>query len=137
MTRVALLVSIFVACDGGDRREAASVAEAVGRFHRAENEGKPAAASALRAVPCSAADVCRTRDLCLVAADSWAKAVVLKDEVARSIDAMEKGTLGKDTPEARALPGKLEEAEKLLSEGHRRLAECDEAVFALKRKHGL
>jgi hypothetical protein len=132
-----LLLVACVACEGGERREAGSVVVAVQRFHQADNAGKPAAAEALRAVPCSAADVCQTRDLCLVAADSWAKAVILKDTVGRAIDLIEKGILAKDAPEAQALPDKLENAERLLKEGHARLAECDDAVAALKRKHRL
>ena len=137
MKRWAPIAVLLLACDSGERREAESLVVAVRRFHEAENSGKPAATEALRAVPCSAADVCRTRDLCLAAADAWSKAVILKDEAARAIDRIEKGELAKDTPEAKALPEKLEKASTLLTEGHARLAECDDAVMALKRKHRL
>lgn len=133
MRRLALVA--LLACDASAHREAESVAIAVERFRQADVAGKPAAAEALRAVPCSVPDICSTRDVCIAAADAWAKAIVLKEEVGRAIDRLEKGTLAKDAPEAQGLVEKLEEAQKQLDAGQARLGECDEAVTAMRRKH--
>jgi hypothetical protein len=43
----------------------------------------------------------------------------------------------RDTPEARALPGKLDEAESLLNEGFAKLPACDAQLMALKRSYGI
>ena len=125
----------LIACESADRAEAQRVVAAVDRFRQAQNPDKPAAADALRAVPCSAPDVCRTRDACLATADTWGRAIRLKSEVEKGLDALEKGTLSKDSPEAKALPKKLDEAEALLKQGHDALQGCDDQVMALKRKH--
>lgn len=137
MKRALALVVLLVACDSGERREAAVLAQAVERFHIAENPQKPSAVEALRAVPCSAAEVCRARDACLAAAEPTAKALRLKSEVEKGLAALEKGALAKDSPEARALPAKLDEAETLLKEGFQALPACDDQVAALKKKHRL
>ena len=42
----------------------------------------------------------------------------------------------KDAPEARALAGKLDEAETLLREGFAALPPCDEQIMGLKKKYG-
>jgi len=125
----------LVACESSERRDAESVLAAIGRFRTADNAAIPAAVDALKATPCTAPDACRTRDACLAAGEPTAKALRLKAEVERGLDALEKGTLAKDSPEAQDMPRKLEEAEELLNEGRAALAECDEQVRALKRKH--
>jgi hypothetical protein len=128
---------VLAACDAGERRDAEGVVAAVERFRRAENADKPRAVEALRGARCSGADVCRARDACLASAEPTAKALRLKDEVEKSLKAVEQGTLAKDSPEARSLVAKLDEAEALLNEGHDRLGACDEQMSALKRKHRL
>lgn len=135
MRRVALLCLFLSACGSGERREASMLAQAVERFHVADNAQKPAAVQALRAVRCAAPEVCRARDACLAAAEPTAKALRLKSEVEQGLSALEKGALQKESPEARALPQKLDDAESLLKEGFRGLPACDDQVAALKRKH--
>lgn len=141
MTRAAILLGAalaagagVVACDSGERREAAVLVSAVERFRMADNANKPATVDALRAVPCSAADVCRARDACLASAEATAKALKLKSDVEQGLSAIEKGTLSKESPEARALPQKLDDAEMLLKEGFQELPKCEEQVSALKRR---
>jgi hypothetical protein len=125
------------ACDGADRRDAETVLAAVTRFRSADNASTPAMVEALKATPCTAPDACRTRDVCAATGDATARALRLKGEVEKALGALEKGTLAKDSPEAAALPKKLDEAEKLLGQGHDGLARCDEEVQALRRKHRL
>jgi hypothetical protein len=130
-----VVVAAVLACESPERAEAQRVVAAVDRFRQAQNPDKPTAADALRAVPCSAPDVCRTRDTCLLTADTWGRAIRLKSEVEKGLDAVEKGTLSKDSDEAKALPKKLDEAEALLKQGHDNLQPCDDQVMALRRKH--
>lgn len=133
---VAVAVSVLLpACDAGARQEAAQVVEAVDRFRKAENAGKPAAVEAIRAVKCSATDVCKARDACLASAEATAKAMRLKSEVEQGLSGIEKDAAPRDSSEARALPAKLDEAEALLKEGFSLLPACDDEIMALKRRH--
>lgn len=134
--RFVVLVAVLVAgCDSVERTEAKSVTDAVERFRRAENAEKPATIVSLRAARCSAADVCRARDACLASADATSKALVLKNDVEQSMAKLERGELAKDSPEAQGLLGKLDEAEKLLTQGHELLGPCDDQIMGLKRKY--
>jgi hypothetical protein len=127
---------ILVACDG-DRPDAERVITAVDRYRRAENPEKPARADDLRATPCSAADVCRAKEACLASAEPTAKALRLKQEVEKTLGAVERGELPQDSPEARALPKKLDDAEAFLKDGFDHLTSCDAEIIALRRKHRL
>jgi hypothetical protein len=126
---------VLAGCSTGARQEAAQVVEAVDRFRKADNPGKPAAAEALRAVKCSASDVCQARDACLASAEATAKAMRLKSEVEQGLDQVEKDAMPRDSADARALPAKLDEAEALLKEGFSLLPACDDRIMALKRRH--
>lgn len=128
-------LAVFPACESGARQEAAQLIEAVDRFRKAENPGKPAALEALRAVKCSAADVCKARDACLASAEATAKAMRLKSEVEQGLVAVEKDAMPRDSDGARALPAKLDEAEALLKEGFSLLPACDDQIMDLKRRH--
>ena len=132
---ILLGTSMYCACDSGARQEARQVVEAVDRFRKADNAGKPAQVESLRAVKCSSLDVCKTRDACLASAEATAKALRLKSEVEQGLTAVEKGTLSRDSEAARALPAKLDEAEALLKEGFAALQPCDDQIMALKRRH--
>ena len=72
---------------------------------------------------------------CIASGEATAGALRLKNEVEKSLDALEKGKITKDSPEAQDLPKKLDEAEVLLKKGHSSLAACDELAAALKRRH--
>jgi hypothetical protein len=50
---------------------------------------------------------------------------------------LEKGALAKDSPEASALPGKLDEAEKLLQDGRAKMATCDARLTDLHIDFGV
>ncbi|MBX3218044.1 MAG: hypothetical protein KF850_38920 [Labilithrix sp.] len=128
-------VLVLAACESAERREAHSVVVAVARFRSADHASTPAMVEALKATPCSAPDVCKTRDDCAGSGEATARALRLKSEVEKGLAALENGTLDKGSPEAKALPTKLDEAEVLLKQGHEGLAQCDDDVQALKRKH--
>jgi hypothetical protein len=127
--------ALLVGCDGEERRDAESLVAAVGRFRAADLSSTPAMVDALRATPCRAAEVCAAKDTCLVAGDALSRSLTLKAEVAKGLSAVEKGTLPRDSAEAKAMPAKLDEAEVLLKKGYDGLPACDDQVRALKRKH--
>lgn len=136
--RVALVLvlgAVSIACDGAERRDAEGVVLSVTRLRGADFAATPAMVEALRATPCVAVDVCKAREVCLAAGDDVTKGLRLKSEVESGLVSLEKGTLRREAPEARALPQKLEEAEALIQRGRAALPACDEHVQALKRKH--
>ena len=134
--RATLLLTLTLAgCTPGAKQEAAQVVEAVDRFRKADNAAKPATVETLRAVKCSASDVCKARDACLASAEATSKALRLKSEVEQGLSAIEKDAMPRDSSEARALPAKLDEAESLLKEGFAALPACDDQIMALKRKY--
>lgn len=142
MTRAALLLAIslavaLAACEGSARQEADSVVRATERFRRAENADKPAIIHDLRATRCSAADVCRARKECLAYAEPTVQALLLKTEVQSALGRLEKDAMAKDSDEAKALPQKLDDAERLLKAGIDHLGTCDAEIQALRRTHRL
>ena len=119
------------------KREAAELVAAVDRFHRAENADKPAREKAIEAVVCADEEVCEAKRLCEAATKDTAAGLLLKAEVERGLAALEKGSLQKTDPEAQALSGKLDEAGRLLGEGHVRMPACDDKILDLRRRYAL
>jgi hypothetical protein len=132
---IAVATAAAAACTPAGKQEAAQVVEAMDRFRKADNVAKPATVETLRAVKCTAQDVCKTRDACLASAEATSKALKLKSEVEQGLSAVEKGTMPKESPQAQALGGKLDEAENLLKEGFAALPACDDQIMALKRTY--
>ena len=124
---------VLLACEGGERREAERLADAIVRFRHASNAEEPATAADLRKVSCTTEDVCRTRDTCLVAADGIAKALRLKNEVEKGIADLDAGKLSLD--DAQSLPQKLDEADRVLKDGYTALPACDTQLAALKKRY--
>ncbi|AKV03321.1 hypothetical protein AKJ09_09984 [Labilithrix luteola] len=137
ITLAGLAGLLLVGCDGGERREAEAVTQVVERFRRADNREKPAAVEALRAAKCSTPDVCHARDICLASAEPTSKALRLSSEVEQGLSAVERDAMPRDSAEAKALPGKLDEAESLLKEGEKAMPACADAMMDLKRKYRL
>lgn len=97
---------------------------------------KAARARAVSEVACSDARVCDVKAECVAAVDATTRALALKDEVAARVGDIEHGTLDRGSPEAQALPGKLDEAEKLLKEGRDHMRLCDEKLANLRLQVG-
>ena len=97
---------------------------------------KVARARAVGEVACSDARVCDAKADCVAAVDATTRALALKDEVAARVGDIERGTLDRGSPEAQALPGKLDEAERLLKEGRDRMRLCDQKLANLRVEVG-
>jgi hypothetical protein len=136
-TLVLACVAMLLACAGSAKREASILVAAVDRYRRADSTSKPSEAQVVAAVACTDAKVCEAKRACLAALDPTARALALKDEVARRVTDLQEKRLGPDSPEARALPGKLDEAEKLLREGRAKMPDCEKLLTDLQVDYGV
>ncbi len=134
---LALGAPSLVACTGAGKHEAASLVNAVDAFRHAPGPAKALRGKAVSDLACSDAKVCDAKQACVAAIEPTVRALTLKDEVAARVAAIEKGTLAKDSPEAQALPGKLDEAEKLLTDGRARMQGCDAKLTDLHVDFGV
>jgi hypothetical protein len=137
-TTVAMLGCAYAlaACDGGARREATTLTDAVDRYRRASDASKAAARDAVAAVACTDSRVCDAKQACVAAIEPTTRALALKDEVSRRLGDLEQKRLAPDSPEAQALPGKLDEAELLLKDGRAKMAICDARLTDLRVAFG-
>jgi hypothetical protein len=132
----ALAVSLL-ACGNGAKREAAGLTEAVDRFRHASGASSTPAAQAVDAFACSDPKVCVAKQACVAAIDPTAKALALKDEVGARLADIEAGKIGPDSPEAQALPGQLDDASRLLREGHEKMDDCERRLADLRLAYHL
>jgi len=120
-----------------EKTEAANLQRALERYRQADNLLRPSAAEALAATPCTAKDVCEAKEACVASSAPTARALNLKREVERGLADIESGKLSPAAPEAKALPGKLDEASALVDQGQKALQGCDEKMLAVRRHYGL
>jgi hypothetical protein len=135
--RLALVCALLAAaCTPSAKGETSALSSAVDRWRRAEGPGKETAGRAVGAVACSERQVCEARQACVAAIEPTARALALKDEVTARLAEVEGKRLAPDSPEARALPEKLDEAQRLLEEGRAHMADCDAKLAALQVAFG-
>jgi hypothetical protein len=132
-----VLLLVAAACAPPAKHETAALAAAVDRFRRADNASKADLAATTAAVPCTDPAVCAAKDACVAAMGPTARALVLKDDVARKLDDIEHGKLSADSPEAKSLAAKLDEAEKLLAEGRAKWSSCERSLGELRIQYGV
>jgi hypothetical protein len=125
-------VALLAGCESARDREAASLATAVERFRQADNLERPQRVEPVKAVACTAPEVCAAKAACLKGIEPTVKALALKAEVERGLADLKSGTLAPDSPEAAAMPKKLDEAEALLKEGKAAMDRCDQALGDLR-----
>jgi hypothetical protein len=130
---IPLAVLVLSACTGSAKREAAALTEAVDRFSRSSSTAQ---AQAVDSVPCTDERVCEAKRVCMEAVDPTAHALALKDEVSQRLTDLEAARLAPDSAVAQELPGKLDEASHLLTEGHSKMRECDTKLTDLKLTYG-
>ena len=132
-----LLVALVGGCSGAGKREAASLVDAVDRYRRADAASRESLGRGVSDVECTDARVCDARQACVAAIDPTVRALALKDEVARGIADLEQKRMAPDSPEAKALPAKLDEAERLLKDGRSKMATCDARLTDLRAAFGV
>jgi hypothetical protein len=111
--------------------------DAVDRFRHADNAAKPGLAPGVDGVGCSATDVCEAKRACTAAIDPTARALAIKNEVEQRLGDIQRGALDPHSPEASALPGRLDEATKLLEEGKAKMPDCERKLTDLKVQYGV
>jgi hypothetical protein len=130
------LFSLLGACGGSAKREASSLSEAVDRYRHATPSTSAALGMSVGAIACTDAQVCDAKRACVAAIDATERAVVLKEDVSARLTDMEGARLAPDSAEAQALPGKLDEATRLLREGHTNMDDCDRRLTDLQVRLG-
>ena len=132
-----LAAALLVACTGAGKHEAAALTDAVDRFRAANSEAsRTATVESLTALACSDAKVCDAKRTCVEAIEPTAMALSLKDQVTLKLGDLEAARLAPDASEAQALPAKLDEASRLLREGHKKMDECDTKLTDLRVTFG-
>ena len=135
--RLALVCALLAAaCTSAARAETSALASAVDRWRRSEGPGKDTAGRAVGAVACSERQVCEARQACVAAIEPTSRALALTDEVTARMIEIEAMRLAPNSPEASALPDKLDEAKRLLEEGRAHMADCDAKLAALQLAFG-
>jgi hypothetical protein len=137
MRRLLVVLLFALAACGGTKREASAVVGAIDRYRDADNDHRPEKADLLDAVPCSDAEVCAAKTACMKAADPTAKGLRLKREVEKGLADVQAGKLSPQDPAAQAMPGKLDDSQRLMDEGQKALDQCDQLATALRIKYGL
>lgn len=128
----AAILLMLTACNAAARTETRQLATAVERYRKAENAEKPSHVDAIRQSPCTDAEVCAARAICLESAEATAKGLTLTAQAAHLMKAVTKAT--DDTAPIERM---LDDAKKSNELGIKKLGDCDEKLMALKRKHGV
>lgn len=131
-----LLASAAAACAGTDSRETASLIDDVDRYRHADSASKAAQTRAVAAAACSSTAVCEAKRVCIEAMDPTTRALAIKDEVTARLADIEQKRLDASSAEARALPGKLDEAARLLDAGRAKMTECERRLADLRAQYG-
>ena len=131
------VLPVLVACGNAGKREAAALVDAVDRYQRADGPSKDVLGQAVSALACSDSRVCEAKRTCVAAIEPTTRALTLKDDVARRLADLEQRRLETDSPEVQALPGKLDDAERLLKDGRAKMAACDARLADLRMAFGV
>lgn len=127
---------LVLGCHGSGKGEAAALDDAVDRYRRAEGPRKASESQAVADLSCTVSEVCDAKKACLAAMGPTTRALALKDEVARMLVELQEKRLALDAAAAEELPGKLDEATKLLQEGKAKMADCEKQLVDLRLHFG-
>ena len=141
MMRSRLFLAVFlIACAIGcshDKQEAGALIHAIEQYRAAPDELKVERVADISAVTCSTQEICDAKAECLKMADPTARALALKIEAQKTLAAIQAGNEQPNDPNVKGLPDKLDEASRLLDEGHAELQPCEEKVTGLRIKYRL
>jgi hypothetical protein len=133
---VLFLALVLVGCSH-DKQEAGALIHAIEQYRAAPDELKVDRVADINAVICTASDVCDAKAECLKMADPTAKALAIKVQAQKTLEAIKNGNEMPSDPNVKALPDQLDLASKLLDEGHAELQPCEEKVTGLRIKYRL
>jgi hypothetical protein len=134
-----VLLALLAACRESPRQDATAIAELVERYRLGDAGSLSGATSALRALPCSEADVCDAKRACLAFLEPlerrWALQVALEAEMSGLELRKEAGVLRSDDPALAAVRAATGEAAEREAEAIAARRECEAKVFTLRRKY--
>jgi hypothetical protein len=134
-----VLFALVAACEESQRQDASLVVELVERYRLGDAGGLSGATSALRALPCSHADVCEAKRACLAFLEPlerrWALQGALEAEMVGLELRKEAGVLRSDDPALAAVRAATGEAAEREAEAIAARRACEAKVFALRRKY--
>ena len=128
--------ALLSACAASGKRETSALAAAVDRYRRASAPVRAAEADAVGRVSCTDEKVCAAKAACLAAIGPTTRALAIKEDVTRRLADLQQNRITPASPEAQALPDKLDEATHLLSEGRTKMADCDKQLTDLELTYG-
>lgn len=135
MVGIACLVLSASACTRPEQEESTQLVSAVDRFRAASNQDKASALAPIVSAPCgSDPTICDAKHDCVTFGERTVEGLRLKAEAEVQVADVVSGKLAKDDPVATALPGKLDDASRNLTEGEAALLRCDEKLMQLKRR---
>jgi hypothetical protein len=132
-----LFLAVFAIACSHDKQEAGALIHAIEQYRAAPDELKVDRVHDISWVACTAPDVCAAKDECLKMADPTARALAIKVQAQKTLEAIKNGTEAPNDPNVKALPDQLDLASKLLDEGHAELQPCEEKVTGLRIKYRL
>ncbi|HEX7665546.1 MAG TPA: hypothetical protein VF407_13565 [Polyangiaceae bacterium] len=127
--------ALALAACSHDKEEAGALAHSIEVYRGASDSDKQAAVEKIAAVGCTSAEICDTKDECLKMARPTAEALAIKLQARKTLDLVEKEA-GVEA-DVKALPDRLDEASRLLDEGHEHLQSCQEKLTGLEIKYRL
>jgi|ERR1700722_4857668 hypothetical protein len=135
MRRALSVMAVLAAgCTDAARHETQALVDAVDAYRRADPASKAGRGLAVADVACTDPHVCEAKQACVAAIEPTTQALAIKAEVTARVGDIEKGTLAPDSGVAQALPGKLDEAERLIKDGREKMRACDAQLAALSTR---
>jgi len=119
--------------ENSEKGEAANLVRVITDLRMADNDHKQAPLDQLRALPCTADDVCEARNLCVQAFDHHVKGLRLGARLRKRLGDAGSAEAGPDE-DATAL---LLEMNLEVEEGRKAMPDCEQRVASLRRKHRL
>ncbi len=133
---VLFLAANVIGCSH-DKQEAGALIHAIEQFRAANDETKTVRVAELTGVKCSTAEICDAKIECLKWAEPTAKALAIKVHATQLLADVKNGKEMPGDPSIKALPDQLDDASKLLDEGHAELQPCEEKLTGLRIKYRL
>ncbi|MEO7112011.1 MAG: hypothetical protein ABI183_16325 [Polyangiaceae bacterium] len=133
----AVFAIAFLGACSHDKQEAGALLHAIDQYRAAPDELKLQRAAEISGTVCSTPEICDTKVECLKMAEPTAKALAIKVQAAKTLAAIQSGHELPNDPNVKSLPDQLDEASRLLDEGHAELQPCEEKITGLRIKYRL
>lgn len=132
-----LFLPVFLIACSHEKQEAGALLHAIDQYRAAPDELKVERVADISAVKCTTPEICDTKAECLKMADPTARALAIKVQAQKTLAQIQNGQEQPNDPNVKGLPDQLDEASRLLDEGHAELQPCEEKVTGLRIKYRL